>query len=86
MISYLDNLKDKQNEEEILKGNQARKRLEIPPDPVTPVKVKKIEIIGNESDLIDNNGKLNNLFSPLCKISQVSFPYKFCLYFRLLRQ
>lgn len=58
MISYLENLKDKQNKEEVfMRRHQAKKRPEIPPEPETPVKVKKIEIIGNESDLIGNNGK-----------------------------
>lgn len=58
MISYLENLKDKQNKEEVfMRRHQAKKRLEVPPEPETPVKVKKIEIIGNESDLIDKNGK-----------------------------
>lgn len=58
MISYLENLRDKQNKEEVfMRRHQAKKRLEIPPEPETPVKVKKIEIIGNESNLIDNNGK-----------------------------
>lgn len=60
MISYLENLRDKQNKEEVLwRRHQAKKRLEIPPEPETPVKVKKIEIIGNESELNDNNGKQN---------------------------
>lgn len=60
MISFLENLKDKQNKEEVfLRRHQVKKRLEIPPETETPIKLKKIEIIGNDSELIDNNGKLN---------------------------
>lgn len=63
MISYLENLRDKQNKEEVfMRRHQAKKRLEIPPEPDTPVKVKKIEIIGNESDINDSNGKFVRLF------------------------
>lgn len=64
MISYLENLRDKQNKEEVfMRRHQAKKRVEVPPEPETPVKVKKIEIIGKDSDLIDNNGEhLRNFF------------------------
>lgn len=58
MVSVLENLRDKQNKEEVfLKRHQAKHQLEIPPEPETPIKIIKREIIGKDSELIDNGGK-----------------------------
>lgn len=66
MCRYLEDLKKKQNKEE-LNRRQAKKRTEIPDRPAeaeTPNKLKKVEVeIGGKTDKIsDNIGKYNFLY------------------------
>lgn len=59
MCRYLEDLKKKQNKEDVLNRRQAKKRTEIPDRPAeaeTPNKLKKVEVeIGGKIDKINDN-------------------------------
>lgn len=67
MCRYLEDLKKKQNKEEVLNRRQAKKRTELadrPAEAETPNKLKKVEveIAGKNDKISDNIGKRNFLF------------------------
>ena len=60
MLKFLEDLKDKQNKEDVLNRRQAKKRVELQDrttETETPSKVKKVEVEVNKEEKEDNIGK-----------------------------